>query len=133
MKYLLPTFLIATCFTIPIMWEIDNEIVFSSKDITVQVIPSEMRLNMYYHMFVIGILNLILLGMYPFMSFLYYGYQILNTLNQQTTFTESPPQQRRRNNKASKTLFAMIFTFMILHSLRIATNIGELIILFAKK
>ena len=26
----------------------------------------------------------------------------------------------------------MIFTFIILHSLRIATNIGELIILFAK-
>ena len=131
-KYLLPTFLVATCFIIPIMWEIDNEIVFSSEDITVQVIPSEIRLNNYYHMFLIGILNLVLLGVYPFISFLYYGYHILKTLNQQTTFTESPPQQRRRCNKASKTLFAMIFTFIILHSLRIATNIGELIILFAK-
>ena len=132
LKYLLPTFLVATCFTIPIIWEIDNEIVFSSEDITVQVIPSEMRLNKYYHMFLIGILNLVLLGVYPFISFLYYGYHILNTLNQQTTFTESSPQQRRRSNKASKTLFTMIFTFIILHSLRIASNIGELIILFGK-
>ena len=132
LKYLLPTFLVATSFTIPIIWEIDNEIVFSSEDVTVQVIPSKMRLNTYYHMFLIGILNLVLLGMYPFISFLYYGYHILNTLNQQMTFTESPPQQRRRSNKASKTLFAMIFTFITLHSLRIATNIGEIIILFAK-
>ena len=132
LNYLLPTFLVATCFTIPIIWEIGNEIVVSSEGITTQVIPSGLRLNPYYHVFLIGILNLALLGVYPFISFLYYGYHILNTLNQQRTFTESPPQQRRRSNKASKTLFAMISTFIILHSLRIAANIGELIILFAK-
>ena len=63
LKYLLPIFLVATSFTIPIIWEIENEIVFSSEDITVQVIPSKMRLNTYYHMFLIGILNLVLLGL----------------------------------------------------------------------
>ena len=132
LKYLLPTFLIAACFTIPIIWEIDNEIVFSSEDITLQATPSEIRLNLYYHMFVIGILNLVLLGVYPFVSFLYYGYHIINTLNHKTTFTESPPKQRRRSNKIYRTLFTIIFTFIILHSLRIATNIGELIVLLTK-
>ena len=132
LKYLLPTFLVATCFTIPIIWEIDNEIVISSEDITLQATPSEIRLNLYYHMFLIGILNLVLLGVYPFVSFLYYGYHIINTLNHKTTFTESPPKQRRRSNKVSRTLFTIIFTFIILHSLRIATNIGELIVLITK-
>ena len=132
LKYLLPIFLVATCLTIPIIWEIDDKIVFSSEDITFRATPSEIRLNPYYHIFLIGFLNLVLLGVYPYISFLYYGYHIINTLNQKTIFTESSPNQRRRSSKASRTIFTIIFTFIILHSFRMTTNIGELIVLITK-
>ena len=51
--YLLPTILIATSFTIPVIFEIDTATLSSSEGKTVQIIPSRIRSSPYYSIFVI--------------------------------------------------------------------------------
>ena len=122
LKYILPTIFVAIFFTIPVIFEIDTEEVFSVKGQKFEVIPSKLRLNLYYSIFLKGGLNLGLLGLVPCLSFLYFTYHIVQSLNQRSL----------NNHKASKTLIFMIVSFVLLHSLRMATNVGEIILLFNK-
>ena len=122
LKYILPTIFVAIFFTIPVIFEIDTEEVFSVEGQKFEVIPSKLRLNLYYSIFLKGGLNLGLLGLVPCLSFLYFTYHIVQSLNQRSL----------NNHKASKTLIFMIVSFVLLHSLRMATNIGEIILLFNK-
>ena len=111
LNYLLPTALIAICFTIPIIFEIDTEIVPSSEGKVLQVIPSDLRLNPYYSVFLICVLNLILLGLVPFSSLLYCAYHILNYLNRRSSFIISKDQIH--HDKHKKALIIMTFTFVL--------------------
>ena len=122
LKYLVPTIFVATCFTIPVIFEIDTEEVFSVEGQKFKVIPSKLRLDPYYSFFLKGGLNLGILGLVPLFSFLYFTYHIVISLNQRSM----------NNHKASKTLILMIISFVFLHSLRMVTNIGEIILLFNK-
>ena len=120
LKYVLPTIFVAIVFTIPVIFEIDTEEVFSVEGRITEVIPSKLRLNPYYSIFLKGGLNLGILGLVPLFSFLYFTYHIVISLNQRSM----------NNHKASKTLIFMIISFVLLHSLRMVTNIGEIILLF---
>ena len=111
LNYLLPTALISICFTVPIIFEIDTEIVPSSEGEVLQVIPSDLRLNPYYSVFLICVLNLILLGFVPFSSLLYCAHHILNYLNRRSSFIISKGQVH--NNKLQKALVIMTFTFVL--------------------
>ena len=122
LKYILPTIFVASLLTIPVIFEIDTEEVFSAEVRFTKVIPSKLRLNPYYSIFLKGGLNLGILGLAPCFSFLYFTYHIMKSLNQRSM----------DNRKASKTLMFMIISFLLLHSLRMATNIGEFILLFDK-
>ena len=122
LKYIFPTMFFASLFTIPVIFEIDTEEVFSVEGQITEVVPSKLRLNLYYSIFLKGGLNLGILGVLPFCSFLYFTYHIVKSLNQRSI----------DNHKASKTLIFMIVSFLLLHSFRIVTNIGEVILLFEK-
>ena len=154
--YLLPIILIATSFTIPVIFEIDTAILTSSEEKTIQIIPSKIRSSLYYSIFVIGLLNVVVLGIFPFFSLLYFTFYIKKSLNQRFSFVQpqpltttrkrktfdddnvvasknSEPDRKRRcsnsnNDKASKTLFLMIVTFVLLHSLRLVAKAGEFIV-----
>ena len=135
-RYLLPVVIIATCFIIPIIFEIDTEVDFhSGKKI---VVPSKLRLNPYYSLFFMFSLNFILLGIIPLCSLLYFTYHIVRCLRQRLNFIESSIRgtnaQRRHSSydQASKTLMVVICTFCSLQSLRLVANIGETILLFHK-
>ena len=119
-----------------------------------------MRLNPHYSMLFLGSLNLVFLGLFPFLSLLYFSYYIKKSLNQRLVFMDSRPHNeslQRRNlmnnkvikwkapdhegirnerycntNKATKTFFVMVFTFIILHSLRFVTSLGEFIVILGK-
>ena len=159
LKYLLPAIFFATCFTVPTMFEIDSETLTKSGNFTTFVIPSKMRLNWYYSIFFISSLNILFLGIFPFVSLLYFTYYILSALNQRKKFIEytkphddsikrrncnngnlievlQPKENlnRRRcnNNKALKTSFLLIFIFLFLHSLRLVTSVGELIVILGE-
>ena len=160
MTYLLPTIFIATSFTIPVIFEIDTAILTSSEEKTVHIIPSEIRSSTYYSIFVIGLLNIVVLGIFPLFSLLYFTFYIKKSLNQRFSFVQSKPlkntrkrktldddnavvlknsepdRKRRYSNsntdKASKTLFLMIVTFVLLHSLRLVAKVGEFIVVIGK-
>ena len=107
MKYLLPTTLLSICFTFPITLEIDTEMIPSSEEKLLRVIPSDLRLNPYYSAFLMFTLNLVLLGLFPFLSLLYFAYHMRNSLNQRCSFTESNDY-----DKMTRSLFIIIFTFI---------------------
>ena len=159
LKYLLPAIFLAAFFTIPTMFEIEGEVLTKSGNVTALVIPSKMRLNWYYSIFFIGSLNILFLGIFPFASLLYFTYYILKALNQRSKFIEYAKSHnssiKRRNcnnvnvieaippkenlnrrccnkNKALKTLFMLIFIFLLLHSLRLITSLSELIVVLGK-
>ena len=74
-KYLLSTTLIAICFTIPIIFEMGNEKLPLDEEQTFKAIPSDLSLNPYYSMFFIVSIDLVILGLFPVLSLLYFLYQ----------------------------------------------------------
>ena len=160
LRYLVPTIFFATSFTIPVIYEIDTATFTLCKEHVNVVVPSEMRLNPYYSMLFLGSLNLVFLGLFPFLSLLYFSYYIKKSLNQRLVFMDSKPHNesiQRRNlmnnkviewkapdhegirnerycntNKAAKTFFLMVFTFILLHSLRFVTSLGDFIVIIGK-
>ena len=60
----------------------------------------------------------------------------MKSLKQRLIFLQSNPTEsftgHCNNRKASKTLFLMVSTFLLLHSLRFVTNVGEFIVLLGK-
>ena len=99
MTYLLPTIFIATSFTIPVIFEIDTAILTSSEEKTVHIIPSEIRSSPYYSICVIGLLNIVVLGIFPFFSLLYFTFYIKKSLNQRFSFVQAKPLKNTRKGK----------------------------------
>ena len=136
LKYFVPIIFFATCFTIPVIFEIDIVTVTSCEEKMDLVVPSETRLNIYYSIFLVGGLNIVFLGVFPFCILIYLTYYILKSLKQRLIFLKSTPTEsftgHCNNRKASKTLFLMVSTFLLLHSLRFVTNVGEFIVLLGK-
>ena len=132
LRYVIPTLILAIILTLPIIWEINNGST-DIEDMSVQVMPSKLRLNPYYSIFCNGMLFLGLLWLFPVACLIYFTYKILKTTNKNNiTRTNQPRNEERRRNqedKVSKTLVAIIVIFLTLHSLRIVTYIGELFIL----
>ena len=120
LKYLIPTTLLATCFTIPIIFEIDTEIVNSPEGPKTYVVPSKLRINPFYSMFLICSLNLVLLGLLPFTSLLYFAYYIRDSFNSRlntlTSTSEVDAQLEKHQSKAvkMKTCFAVVLTLMLI-------------------
>ena len=136
LKYFVPIIFFATCFTIPVIFEIDTVTVTSCEGNIDLVVPSQTRLNIYYSIFLIGGINIIFLGLFTFCILIYFTYYILKSLKQRLIFLQSTPTEsftgHCNNRKASKTLFLMVFTFLLLHALRFVTNVGEFIVLLGK-
>ena len=134
LKYFVPIIFLATCFTIPVIFEIDTVTVTSCEGKIDLVVPSKTRLNIYYSIFLVGGLNIIFLGLFTFCMLIYFTYYIMKSLKQRLVFLQSNPLTESitsycNNRKASKTLFLMVFTFLLLHTLRFVTNVGEFIVL----
>ena len=117
LKYLLTITFLATCFTILIIFEFDNEVLSSSEE---QIFPSELSLNPYYSMFLIVCLDLALLGMFPVLSLLYFLYYIRESFNKRLILTERKClfdilKERHRNNIIkTKTFFVIVLTLILI-------------------
>ena len=117
LKYLLITTFLATCFTIPIIFELDNEILPSSEEHT---FPSELSLNPYFSMFLIVCLDLVLLGLFPVLSLLYFLYHIRESFNKRLILTEGKClfdilHERHHNIIIkTKTFFVIVLTLILI-------------------
>ena len=117
MKYFLWTAVLAICFTLPITLEIDTEIIPSSEGKIVRVIPSDIRLNPYYSAFLMFSLNLLLLGLFPLVSLLYFAYYIRKTLNQRASFTTESNERDKITKASFVIIFTLIFTLFLISGL----------------
>ena len=128
-RYMLPITFFATCFTIPIIFEVDTEITFSCQGETSYVIPSAIRLIIYFAIFLIGVLNLGLLGIFPFLSLFYFAYHIRESFNKRLISSKEnyqvhTLQKMHRNTEIkTKTSFFIVFIFMLIVFLVYGLNI----------
>ena len=139
LKYILPAICFTMCFVVCQCVVFSCLLSVSGNATTLAIVLS------------VGIvLDLVFMGIFPFVSLLYFTYHILKTLNQRSTFLdyvkphndsikrracnngnvlEAQQQEinlnmrRCKNSKASKTLFLMIFIFLFLHPLRWVANV----------
>ena len=131
LRYLIPTLILSLAFTLPVNFELSASTQLEGT--IVQLNPSKTRLDPVYAFFVLGLLNLGLLGVLPFACLIYFPYKIMIYTNQRQQQNREMPQVMRMMNeiseKVSKSFIMMIIIFVILHSLRIVTSVGELYVL----
>ena len=131
LRYLIPTLILSLAFTLPVNFELSASTQLEGN--IVQPNPSKARLDPVYAFLVLGLLNLGLLGVLPFACLIYFPYKIVIYTNQRQQQNRQMPQVMRMMNetseKVSKSFIMMLIIFVILHSLRIVTSVGELYIL----
>ena len=119
-RYMFPIICLSICFTIPIIFEVDTNTIFSCQGETSYVIPSEIRLNIYYSIFLIGVLKLGLLGVFPFFTLFYFAYRIRESFdrrlisNEDNYHVHSLQKMHRNNAIKTKISFCIVFTFMLI-------------------
>ena len=127
LTYLIPTIILSMIFTLPISWEIETGL---------HLIPSKLRLNPYYSIFFVGVLNLGLTGLLPVVYLIYITYNIVTQMKKQNriirknqaSVSKIRSDQCNQDDKVSKNFVSMIILYVLLHSLRIITCIGEVLV-----
>ena len=94
------------------------------------IVPTEMRLNAYYYRIYCVWLNLLLMGLGPFLLLIILNALTLRelTLNAMSVQpnTLEDRQARRKNIVLSKVSLAIVFVFIVCHSIKWIPNIYEL-------
>ena len=117
---MLPIICLSILFTIPIIFEVDTDTICSCHGETTYVIPSEIRLNIYYSIFLIGVLKLGLLGIFPFFTLFYFAYHIRESFDNRLISNEGHylvnrlQKMHRNNDIKTKISFWIVFTFMLI-------------------
>ena len=118
-RYMLPIICLSILFTIPIIFEVDTDTICSCHGETTYVIPSEIRLNIYYSIFLIGVLKLGLLGVFPFFTLFYFAYHIRESFDNRLISNEGHylvnrlQKMHRNNDIKTKISFWIVFTLML--------------------
>jgi hypothetical protein len=114
---------ISGTFTIPIAWEIDFE-----KEAQI-LMASDLRLNFYYFVFYFGGLHLIVLGILPLTFLLYYNYRIVGVVKRYSEISEQQATNANEGQNIIRVLGGIIFSFLVMHSLRLIITFGEFFVL----
>ena len=131
LKYLIPTLILSSAFTTPILFEIDNTLNKLEGVKRIELSPSNTRLSPFYSFFILGILNLGLLGALPLSCLIYFAHKIIVCAYKRRVQKSYPLNvvgmiNDERESNVSKSLVVIIFVLITLHSLRIIISIGEL-------
>ena len=128
LKYLIPAMILSFSFSCTTPFEIDQTpSPLGNNHLTLTA--SSIRLSPLYSFFVLGMLNIVLLGLVPFACLIYFGYKIVLHTNKRRLQNRYAPDVIRMMNEnienVSKMCVMLIITFIILHSPRLITSVGE--------
>ena len=156
LKYCAPVIIVSGLLTLPILLEFKVEYEDNGNQREQILVPSTLRLDKFYSILYIGVLNLLILGLLPITYLLYLANQInIVRLNKNIRFEyleesilgildillEATPERknsiretvvvRKKENeiKLSISMVRGILIFVAFHILRIVTTVGELYIL----
>ena len=156
LKYCAPVIFVSGMLTLPILLEFKIEYEENGNQREQILVPSTLRLDKFYSILYIGVLNLLILGLLPITYLLYLANQInIVRLNKNIKFEyleesilgildillEATPERknsiretvvvRKKENeiKLSISMVRGILIFVAFHILRIVTTVGELYIL----
>ena len=135
LTYIIPIIISAIILTIPSFWEIEisNK---GSNTTQAKMVPTDFRQNPYYSMFYVGILCLVLLGIFPFTCLVYFTYKISTAVSKNSLIAEQLNESQKKdikifNQKLSKNraLVANLIAvfFLTFHALRLSLTVVELI------
>ena len=127
LKYLIPTVILSFAVTLPIFFGIEEE-QDQLGGVYVQKSPSKSRISPLYTFFVLGLWNVVLLGILPLVCLVYFTCKMIVHINQRQFQNERPSFTRRMNEttkKITKSLAAIIIIFVILHSPRVISSVAE--------
>ena len=114
-----PVIIVSLLFTIPIPWEIDIE------EGTTVLVPSNLRLDLYYFVLYFGTFHLGVLGLMPLSFLLYYNYKLVVSIKtNKLTFSQNSAIVNANQNMI-KVLGGIISSFLLLHALRLIITLGE--------
>ena len=124
LKYLIPTVIISLVFSLPIYLVVEEEPSQLGGDYG-QQLSIKSQTSSLYTFFVLGLWNFVLLGVLPFVCLIYFSCKMIVHMNSRPLQNARPSFTRRMNNKITKSLAAIILTFVILHSPRVISSLGE--------
>ena len=135
LQYLLSVLVLAAVIDIPVFWELD--IYYSeSKPSVAHMFPSALRRNKFYSLFYVGCFRLLVLGVIPFASLLILNYKIAKdykrnafVFNIRREANGITPKRLALESKMTKTLIAIVVTFLVCHLPRVSLNCMEFYIL----
>ena len=127
LKYLMPTVILSFAFTLPIFFGTDDgpgqlEVDYGQQS------PTKSPISGLYRFFVLGLWNVVLLGILPFVGLIYYTSKMIVLLNKRHIQNARPSLSARMNEtteKITKSLVAIIMVFVILHSPRVISSVAE--------
>ena len=140
LTYCIPILLSSFIFALPVVWEVED-VLDDVDGIRRKLVPSSLRLNIYYSLFYIGVLNLGIMGILPIGGLTYLTYQLivetkknshrLNMMEKHLRDRSLSNERKRakQDAKLTKGLVSIVIAFMVLHMLRVITTLGELVIL----
>ena len=120
LKYLIPTVILSLAFALPIF--------FGTDDGPSQQSPNKSRISSLYTFFVLGLWNVVLLGILPFVGLIYYTSKMIVLLNKrhiQNARLSLTQRMNENTKKITKSLVAIIMVFVILHSPRVISSVAE--------
>ena len=137
LKYVIPILLQSLVFAYPVLWEIEA-VPIEVNGNQVELFASTLKLNPRYSFFMVGVLNIGLLGVLPFALLIYFSYKIMVCINKsqqiqgrQSSYIIRMDEENRA--KISKILVVIMVVFMLLNSLRFLAHIGEFLFVFMLK
>ena len=145
LAYVIPVTIAAISINISAFWEIDivpvgcnpNHFPGNISSCTSVKLPSLLRKDEYYSYYYVGLLRLLVFGIYPFTSLFYLNYKIsqsirINRFRGNGVNANQAGMLRRRTvveKRTTKVLVAIIMSFLICHLPRVILNGMEFYIL----
>ena len=136
LKYLIPTVILSLAFALPIFFATnDGQLEAMVKNLVQQLegdygqqSPNKSRISSLYTFFVLGLWNVVLLGIFPVVYLIYFTSKMIVLLNKRHIQNARPSLTTRMNEttqKITKSLVAIIMVFVILHSPRVISSLAE--------
>ena len=108
-------------YTILFSWNQNS----TSKDV---LRPTDMRLDAKYRFYYLGIIKIVVLGLFPLLSLSYLNWRIFNVVRASAaSFQERDKyEQQKKENELARVLIGIIILFVVCHTFRVVIEIDNI-------
>jgi hypothetical protein len=90
--------------------------------------PTDLRVGQYYSFYYLGIAKILVLGIFPLISLVYFNWKIYKGVKSPASlFEEQDKRQQKKENELAKVLIGIVMLFIICHTFRVAVEIDNMV------